>query len=217
MTITICIDDINRRINKLNKDDILLIEKYLIENNLASDKDDAVTIKEKLSNPPVLNSSEFASEVIYVILASGFSQKTAKKKYFEIMNYINNLNDKKIELSDLLTIFNNKNKMSAIMNIWKNKDMLTRDYYQLNDDKNRMKFLLKLPFIGPITQNHIARNLGINTVKPDIWIVRLSNSCGYTSYHDMFDELSKLTEYPIGYLDVILWKACQIGIIRFDK
>ena len=85
MSITICIDDINRRINKLNKDDILLIEKYLIENNLASDKDDAVTIKEKLSNPPVLNSSEFASEVIYVILASGFSQKTAKKKYFEIM------------------------------------------------------------------------------------------------------------------------------------
>lgn len=217
MCVKICIKDLNKIIHFISKEDFLLIEQYLIENNLASDKDSVDIIKQRLSNPPVLSPIDFVCEVIYVILASGFSQKTAKKKYFEITEYLKSLGTNVPDLEMLLAIFNNKNKMSAIKKIWINKNDLSRNYYQLQDDKSRMKFLLNLPFIGPITQNHIARNLGINTVKPDIWIMRLSNAFGYKDYHEMFEEVHKLTNYPIGYIDVILWKACQIGVITINK
>ncbi len=217
MSVRICISYLNKTIKSINREDFLLLEKYLIENNLASDKDDVDVIKSRLSNPPVLNPSDFASEVIYVILASGFSQKTAKKKYFEIVKYLQTLGSNEVDLAVLLSIFNNKNKMSAIKKVWVNKKNLSDSYYQLKDDKSRMKFLLNLPFIGPITQNHIARNLGINTVKPDVWIMRLSEALGYKNYHQMFEEIHKSTDYPIGYIDVILWKSCQIGIVKIDR
>ena len=81
MCVKICIKDLNKIIHFISKEDFLLIEQYLIENNLASDKDSVDIIKQRLSNPPVLSPIDFVCEVIYVILASGFSQKTAKKKY----------------------------------------------------------------------------------------------------------------------------------------
>jgi len=44
--------------------------------------------KKRLIKPPALNAGEYAEECIYVILAGGFRQKIAKKKFGEIMNFI---------------------------------------------------------------------------------------------------------------------------------
>ncbi len=217
MSVKICINTIEKHIAEISKKDFFTLEKYLLNNNLASDKEDASTIKSRLMNPPVLSSAEFAKEVIYVILASGFSQKTAKKKFVEITGYLQDLNGQNPTVENLMKLFNNKNKMSAVAKIWINKKQIRDNYYEIKNDADKMKFLRNLPFIGEITQNHIARNLGVNTVKPDVWIVRLSAALGYASYREMFENVSRETNLPIGYIDVILWKSCQIGIIKFDK
>ncbi|MBR1545084.1 MAG: hypothetical protein IJ638_04030 [Alphaproteobacteria bacterium] len=93
-----------------------------------------------------------------------------------------------------------------------------------------MDFLETLPYIGAITKNHIARNLGINKVKYDVWIQRLgiclygtndlkvssplSNSVKIVC-DKMFENISKETNLSIGYIDVVLWKSCQIGLLEF--
>ena len=180
-------------------------EKQLIAMNLDSDLDSFKKIKERLKNKKLLNSNEFARQAIYVVLSSGFSQKTAKKKHSEIMQALKN------EESDLLSIFNNKNKISAIKKLWQDRKKICDDYYKLSNLDLKLSYLLKLPHIGKITANHLARNLGENIFKRDVWIERLLKKYG----EDLFDRLEKETSLPRGYIDVVLWKACQNGLIKF--
>ena len=95
-----------------------------------------------------------------------------------------------------------------------------------------MNYLQKLPHVGKITANHLARNLGENVVKYDIWIQRLgvvySGNQALTqkidngnldseikkACDDMFEHLSKETGLPIGYIDVVLWKSLQNHLIE---
>lgn len=220
----------NNYINKIDKEIFTKLENHLISSGLASDKDSFDTIKQRLQNPPTLSPSEFASEVIYVILASGFKQKIAKQKFFEIMEFIKS--GKEINPTNLLPIFGNKNKINAICKVWENKDRYCNSFYNLNNTDEKLDFLKTLPYIGEITKNHIARNLGINKVKYDIWIQRLgialygNNKCEIesslspytkTACDTMFEKIAKETKLSIGYIDVVLWKSCQIGLLEFKN
>lgn len=198
--------------------------------NLGLDSDDKSfdEIKNNLSNPKKLSNDEFASAVAYVILASGFSQKTAKKIHKIIMEKI----PKNQCIDDLLKIFNNKNKINAIVKVWQNREKYCRDFYDLENDDEKILYLQKLPHIGKITANHLARNLGINVVKYDIWIQRLGVLYGgnrglyekIDNGHlnpeikklcdDMFIHLVQETGLPRGYIDVVLWKGSQNGLIK---
>ncbi|MFQ6739311.1 MAG: hypothetical protein ACLRFJ_01415, partial [Alphaproteobacteria bacterium] len=130
----------------------------------------------------------------------------------------------------LIPLFNNKNKINAICKIWQNRCVYTEQYYKLHGLSDKIKFLASLPHIGKITANHLARNLGEDVVKYDIWIQRLgAKYAGMDSAKidngdlcdeikcacdDMFMQLVDLTGLPRGYIDVVLWKACQQGLIK---
>ena len=142
----------------------------------------------------------------------------------------------------LLKIFNNKNKINAICKIWENRCALRDGYYKLESQDDRLMFLQKLPHIGKITANHLARNLGEDVVKYDIWIQRLgvafATQCANSKAQranleskinngelcdeiksacdDMFAHLCAETGLPRGYIDVVLWKSCQVKLISVD-
>ena len=221
---------LNSPISKIDRGVFFTLEKYLIDSGLASDKDSFEVIKSRLQNPPLLSPSEFAEEVIYVILASGFKQKIAKQKFFEITDFIKKEN--KACPESLLKIFGNKNKINAICKVWNNKEEYCKNFYKQESIDEKLNYLETLPHIGAITKNHIARNLGINKVKYDVWIQRL----GITLYGNdnltvssklsdetknacdkMFKSIENETGLSIGYIDVVLWKSCQIGLIKFEE
>ena len=183
-------------------------------------------IRENLSRPKKLSPDAFADMCNYVILAGGFSQKTAKKIHAKITEY---LHAHGANFDELFAMFHNKNKIGAICEIWNNKNALCGAYYGLRDLDEKLRFLSNLPHIGKITANHLARNLGENVVKYDIWIQRLGakyvgknldidngklNPETKRACDDMFAHLSRVTGLPIGYVDVVLWKSCQIGLIK---
>jgi len=203
------------------------IEKHIIDSGIGEDKDSFETIKKRLLEPPVLNAAEFAEECIYVILAGGFRQKIAKRKFWEIMNFINS--GGKVLEGNLLKIFGNVNKIRAIVKIWNNRENFRDGFYELKTDDEKLNYLGKLPHIGEITKNHLARNLGISKVKYDVWIQRLAIALSKADLQEgfplnpqvkilcdkMFAQIEKATGLNKGYIDVVLWKACQTGIISF--
>lgn len=204
------------------------LESQLREMGLDSDDKSFDEIRDNLSHPKKLTADEFASVVAYVILAGGFSQKTAKKIHRVIMEKM----PENPSVEELLKIFNNKNKINAIYKVWANRQDYCDGFYKLSCLDDKLKYLQKLPHIGKITSNHLARNLGENVVKYDVWIQRLGVFYGgnrallqnidngnlnesIKKYCDeMFESLEKKTGLPCGYIDVVLWKASQNGLIK---
>lgn len=207
----------------------LSLDSQLRARGLDSDAQSFDEILQNLTNRKIYSPDEFAWHCIYVILAGGFSQKTAKKIHKTIINSITT-NDANFDL--LIKIFNNKNKINAICKIWQNREQFCNEYYKCTDTDSRVKYLQKLPHIGKITSNHLARNLGEDLVKYDIWIQRLGvaysgnkdlynridngNLCDEikNACDDMFAHLVNETNLPRGYIDVVLWKSLQSGLIK---
>ena len=210
------------------------LEKTLRERGLDSDDQSFDEIRENLARPKRFAPDAFADACSYVILAGGFSQKTAKKIHFDICKMLR----AGAGVDALLGKFNNKNKINAIYKIWSNRDKYCAEYYAQKTLDDKLKFLQNLPHIGKITSHHLARNLGENIVKYDVWIQRLGIAFAMQSskyrvqsavvdnqklnpqikkYCDaMFDCLVRETNLPRGYIDVVLWKAAQNKLIIMD-
>ena len=204
------------------------LEKQLRNSGLDSDNQSFDEILNNLQNPKKYTPDEFAFHCAYVILAGGFSQQTAKRIHEKIVNLLKTYGN---NFDILIQTFNNKNKINAICKIWENRHNLCEKYYTLNKLEDKLNFLQKLPHIGKITANHLARNLGEDVVKYDIWIQRLgclfaqqpelstqinnANLCSdiRTACDNMFAHLIQETNLPRGYIDVVLWKSLQQGLI----
>jgi len=209
------------------------LDMTLREMGLDSDAQSFDEIKQMLSHPQRFTPDAFAQMCAYVVLAGGFSQKTAKKIHAKIMDAI--IADG-ANFDSLIKLFNNKNKINAICKLWNGRVGFCDGYYACADLDSKLAYLQKLPHIGKITANHLARNLGEDVVKYDIWIQRLG--CLFSgnpslmdkidngnldpdvraACDDMFAHLVKVTGLPRGYIDVVLWKALQTGLIKLgDK
>ena len=153
-----------------DKDWFFDLENRIRKMGADSDAQSFDEIRENLSRPRKLSPTEFADMCNYVILAGGFSQKTAKRIHKQIMDSVR---ENGADFDTLFSMFHNKNKINAICEIWNNKNVLCAEYYGIDNLEDKIKYLSKLPHIGKITANHLARNLGENVVKYDIWIQRL--------------------------------------------
>ena len=140
-----------------------------------------------------------------------------------------------INIDDLNKIYGNKNKVKSIFDVWENRKFYQEKFYNLKTIEEKVNYLGTLPYIGNITKFHLARNLGLNFVKYDIWIQRL----GVALYGDenlvdlvnntkllpeikdacdiMFEKLFNLTLEKKGFIDVVLWRSCQKGLLVIDR
>lgn len=199
------------------------LERQIKDLGVDSDAQSFDEIREILAHPRRLTPDAFAEMCAYVILAGGFSQKTAKRIHKDIMEYVYKNG---ADFDAIFQMFHNKNKVSAICKIWENRAEFCDGFYKCATDDARIAYLAKLPHIGKITANHLARNLGIDVVKYDVWIRRLGAQYGgirrideltpeiKRACDDMFSHMVRETNLPRGYIDVVLWKASQIGLIK---
>lgn len=69
-----------------------------------------------------------------------------------------------------------------------------------------IKRLQVLPFIGPVTSWHLAKNLGLDVAKPDRHLVRASERFGFRSADDFCRELAATTGEQAKVVDLIVWR-----------
>ena len=200
--------------------------------NIDSDRRSFEDIHYLLNNEVIFRPDEFAFECFYVICVAGFKQDYAKIMCNKIIDFIKNNNN--FSIDDLLTIYKNKGKVKAIKQVWDKRLLYTYTFYSLQNIEEKVNFLGTLPYIGNITKFHLARNLGLNFVKYDIWIQRLGVALYGTEeyiekvnntkllpqikyYCDiMFEKIANETGEKVGFIDVVLWRACQKGLIKIN-
>lgn len=168
----------------------------------------------------------FWSEYIWVVYASGFSSKIISKLYpklldayslakHEFLDYAHNhldIKDRGLYMKKSLSIVNNKIKAFSVF------EMSHREGLALSDigwDKYRSSLdnpekLQRLPYIGPITCYHLARNLGqLKWVKPDLHLTRLSKHWGFADPIEMCKAIQKEVNMPLGLIDLVLFYAAR--------
>lgn len=164
-------------------------------------------------NRPNFSESDFLREYAWVVLNSGFRESVVRK-YFDFISlcYCDWESAEEIhEVADAcsnaaLAVFRNTRKLRAIthtagvvhrMGFEQLKQKLMEDFYG---------FAPTLPFIGSITAHHLAKNLGIDSAKPDRHLTRLATRFGYRSVHDMCSAISGITGDSLSVADIVLWR-----------
>ena len=101
-------------------------------------------------------------------------------------------------------------KAVAIDTIWRNRDELFLAFQMAND---KVEFARCLPWIGNVTKWHVAKNLGVDCAKPDIHLERVASQY-QTTPEALCGELAVATGDRVATADVVLWRACNLGIVN---
>lgn len=195
-----------------------LASKYLFIKNVVSycGYKEEIEWQDKLSSDSI-NESSFLKETAWVILSSGMKELIVRKLFFDISNcFYNWVSSKRIIkyeekcLSDALKIFNNKPKLSAIIEAAKRINNIGFKNIKKMINSDPINKLQEFSFIGPVTAYHLAKNIGLNIAKPDRHLVRLSNQAGFSDVQSFCTEISSLTGDKISVIDIVFWRFATI-------
>lgn len=153
--------------------------------------------------PPPMSADAFAEEAVYVICNSGMRNIVAIPIHRRCMAAVR-------DGRSATTVFGHPGKAAAIDEIWQRREALFEAYQAAGD---KVAYLHGLPWIGPVTRHHLAKNFGIDTAKPDVHLERLAAWEG-KSTDQLCRRLSRLTGYRVATIDTILWQACADGILN---
>jgi hypothetical protein len=110
------------------------------------------------------------------------------------------------------TVFGHKGKAGAIDWGWKLRELRLRDFKSIPAvPEVQVEWCGQLPWIGPITKWHLAKNLGVDCAKPDRWLERVAEVAGET-VADLCTRLSKETGDRVATVDLVIWRACNLGL-----
>ncbi len=151
---------------------------------------------------PCDNAELFLQEYIWVVLNSGMKNQIARKIYERIKTALS-------QGRPISTVFKHKGKADAILNMTLAKDELFTMY---QDAEDKLIFLENLSYIGKVTKYHLAKNLGVDTAKPDRHLVRIAKQFNMSCF-ELCEKLSKEMGLRIATIDVVLWRAANLGLI----
>jgi len=160
-----------------------------------------------------ITSEDFFREYAWVVISSGISNKAAISVFTKLMETRN------------IDVVKHPGKHKALEkadhNYLKWFDLLQT----CKTDEERITYIQTLPYMGPATSLHLARNLGIDVAKPDRHLKRIAihflffegikHPIGQGIYitankdadvQSLCRHISKQTGDRIGTIDVILWR-----------
>lgn len=151
---------------------------------------------------PPIDAKDFALELAFVICNSGMRFTVARRIYDRVRHSLMNGHGAQ-------AVFKHSGKAASIDHIWCHRGRLLREY-RASEDK--LAFLEDLPWIGPVTKFHAAKNFGLQVAKPDVHMQRLADLHS-ASPHDLCEYLAGVTGYKLATIDTLLWRACAVGIL----
>lgn len=111
--------------------------------------------------------------------------------------------------------FANKAKLLGILTASRKVVAVGFDKFKQDVLADPIGKLQSLPYIGPITSWHLAKNLGLDVAKPDRHLVRVSESLGFRDADHLCRELAASTGNQTKVVDLIVWRYVADNPRRF--
>lgn len=165
----------------------------------------------------------FFREYCWVVCTSGFNAKIVSRFFPDLWKAVHPLLDviehniKDINTLDIAMqvseLINNRRKIKAIIDCaFKMGESINESGWLIyrNTKLNAPEKLEELPFIGPITRYHLARNIGLlDYIKPDLHLVRMAANWKFENPLELCKEIQKEHKLPLGIIDLVLWYAAS--------
>ena len=164
---------------------------------------------------------KFWADYIWVTCTSGFRASVVTKLHPRLMDAYGpwdfGMTSRDFFWKRVRRILANERKFSAVL---KCRELLRRLGWEAFKDEYLMspEAMQRLPFIGPITKHHLARNLGFDYAKVDLHLVRLAEHFDFADPESMCAYLSGLSGERCGVVDFILWAySAAFGTKELDQ
>lgn len=149
---------------------------------------------------PVSCAYHFWLEYAWVVLNSGMKNQIAQKIWDKVRPVVE-------AGRSASEVFGHVGKCKAIDYVWQHREKLFQDYLK---DTDKIEFLKILPWIGPITCWHLAKNYGFDCAKPDRHLVRIAGAEGVDT---LCRRLAAATHDRVATVDLVIWRAANLGLV----
>jgi len=164
-----------------------------------------------------LSEESFLREYAWVVLASGMRESVVRSKFPEVSTcfygwesaeQISNNADACVKAG--LRVFRHKQKMRALTTTATLIANFGFCSFKKKLDSEPLGTLRGLSYIGPVTQYHLAKNLGIDVAKPDRHLVRIAHLFGYSSVQQFCRTVGHETDTKVAVVDLVFWRFATL-------
>jgi hypothetical protein len=158
----------------------------------------------------------FLKQAAWVVLNSGMREKVIRKLFPRIAKAFRGwssateiLDNRRSCRRDALKVFSHQKKIDAIFGIAERVNSIGFPEFKTRIGAD-FKALSELPYIGPVTLFHLAKNIGLDVVKPDRHLVRMAEAAGVDSPHDLCQFIAQHVGDRLSVIDLVLWRFATI-------
>lgn len=165
-----------------------------------------------------IGESAFLREAAWVVLSSGMREVVIRSKFpsfslafYDWQSALQISANAEQCRKNASQVFAHMGKLDAIIEI---AATITKDGFETfkcNISTKGVPFLQSLPFIGPTTSFHLAKNIGLDVVKPDRHLVRISAMAGYSCPAEMCKVISEAVGDRLSVVDLVVWRYATLN------
>ena len=162
--------------------------------------------------------TDFLREAAWVVLSSGFRESVVRRCFDDVSQaFLRWSNAQRIYdcrescRKRAISCFGNRSKIQAILTIVERVVDDGFDCVKMQIKSRGVDYLQELPYIGPTTSYHLAKNIGFQVVKPDRHLLKIAQITGYESPLEMCTVITDLVGDPIAVVDIVLWRYATLN------
>jgi len=164
-----------------------------------------------------ITEQDFLREAAWVVLSCGMRESVIRSKFpsislafleWESAEQI--VTHKRACYKAALHYFNHHKKIEAILHIaehvLESKFPVVQNFVR----QDGIGYLMQLPYMGPATSRHFAKNIGLSMAKPDRHLMRIAIKTGYQSPQSMCSDIAALVGDKVAVVDLVLWRYATL-------
>lgn len=191
----------------------MAVKERVIDAGFADEIDwqDEVTLDE-------LDETSFLRESAWVILSSGMREVVVRTKFPAFSRaFLDWVSARAISRhSDhcrrsALSVFGHEGKVDAILAVALEINRVGFGNVRHRVQHEGVDYLQSFPYLGPATSHHLAKNLGMEVVKPDRHLTRVAEQAGYASPRDLCRDIAVIVGDKASVVDIVIWRYATLS------
>jgi len=162
--------------------------------------------------------TEFLTQFAWVVLAAGFRDAVVRQKFPGILSAFKDFSSARAIMHQelecrkaALAAFGNRRKIDSILVAAQRVAKDGFDVIKARLTNGDVPYLQTFPFMGPATSYHLAKNLGMDVVKPDRHLLRITHATGYDSPERMCRDIGTFVGERLSVVDLVLWRYATLN------